>query len=279
LKEEKTKKIVKNHYKKIATGQMKRCSCGCDGTFDSEQISKAIVYSDDKMSAVPDANLGLGCGNPTAIGEIKEGDVVLDLGCTQHRMMGKEVKEENWLHFKIKQVAQKVIGIDYLKDEIKRLNNIGYNIIYGNIETIDKIKLPINNFNVIVCGELIEHLSNPGLFLKNVKKIMNNSTLLIITTPNVYSRQRIKLMLNKKYEREWLNKEHKSWYSFETLKQLLNSYGYQEVSWGYYLPSVKNKSVFWKIKQPIKRKINFKHCNQIELEDGLFFVSKVKNEI
>ncbi len=53
MKEEKTKKIVKNHYKKIATGQMKNCSCGCDGTFDSEQISKAIGYSDDEMNAVP----------------------------------------------------------------------------------------------------------------------------------------------------------------------------------------------------------------------------------
>ena len=119
-----------------------------------------------------------------------KGKVALDLGCTQHRMMGKEINEENWLHYRIKQVAQKVIGIDYLKDEIKRLNNIGYNIIYGNIENIDKIELPVNHFDVIVCGELIEHLSNPGLFLKNVKTIMNDNALLIITTPNVYSRQR-----------------------------------------------------------------------------------------
>ena len=209
-----------------------------------------------------------------------KGKVALDLGCTQHRMMGKEINEENWLHYRIKQVAQKVIGIDYLKDEIKRLNNIGYNIIYGNIENIDKIELPVNHFDVIVCGELIEHLSNPGLFLKNVKTIMNNSALLIITTPNVYSRQRIKLMLNKKYEKEWLNKEHKCWYSFETLKQLLINYNYQEVSWGYYSPSIiKNGNIFWEIKQTIKRKINYKRCNQIELEDGLFFISKAKNEI
>jgi len=208
-----------------------------------------------------------------------KGKVVLDLGCTQHRMMGKEVKEEDWLHFRIKQVAQKVIGIDYLKDEIKRLNNIGYNIIYGNVENIDKIKLPINHFDVIVCGELIEHSSNPGLFLKNLKKIMNDRTLLIITTPNVYSRQRIKLMFDKKYEKEWLNKEHKAWYSFETLKQLLKSYDYQEVSWGYYCPPVKNKGMLWKIKQIIKIKINYKHCNQVELEDGLFFISKIKDEI
>jgi len=208
-----------------------------------------------------------------------KGKVVLDLGCTQHRMMGKEVKEKDWLHFRIKKVAKKVIGIDYLKEEIKRLNSIGYNIIYGNVENIDKIKLPINNFDVIVCGELIEQLLNPGLFLKNLKKIMNNRTLLIITTPNVYSRQRIKLMFDKKYEKKWLNKEHKAWYSFETLKQLLKSRDYQEVSWGYYCPPVKNKGMFWKIKQIIKRKINYKHCNQVELEDGLFFISKIKDEI
>ena len=105
--------------------------------------------------------------------------------------------------------------------------------------------------------------------------------LLIITNFNVYPRQRIKLMFEKKYEKEWLNKEHKAWYSFETLKQLLKSYNYQEVSWGYYCPPVKNKGMFWKIKQIIKRKINYnyKHCNQVELEDGLFFISKIKDEI
>lgn len=208
-----------------------------------------------------------------------KGKVVLDLGCTQHKMMGKEIKEENWLHYRIKNVAKKVIGIDYLQDEVDRLNNIGYYIIHGNVETIDKIKLPINNPDVIICGELIEHLSNPGLFLENVKKIMNNSTLLIITTPNVYSRERIKLMLDKKYEKDWLNKEHKSWYSYETLKQLLVGYNYQEVEWGYYRPDIKKDvNMLWEMKQIIKRKINYKHCNQIELEDGLFFVSKVNDE-
>ena len=32
---------------------MRSCNCGCDGTFDSEQISKTIGYSDDEMNAVP----------------------------------------------------------------------------------------------------------------------------------------------------------------------------------------------------------------------------------
>ena len=46
-----------------------------------EETSASIGYSAEEMESVPDgANLGLGCGNPLALGEIREGDVVLDLG-------------------------------------------------------------------------------------------------------------------------------------------------------------------------------------------------------
>ena len=46
-----------------------------------KQISKKIGYSEEEMQAVPSgSNLGLGCGNPTALAAIKAGDTVLDLG-------------------------------------------------------------------------------------------------------------------------------------------------------------------------------------------------------
>jgi len=200
--------------------------------------------------------------------------IVLDLGCTQHKMLGKEVNKNNWLHYRINRVAKELVGIDYLKDEVERLNKKGYNIVYGNVEHIDDISLPIKSFDVIVCGELIEHLPNPGLFLKNVRKIMSNSTILIITTPNVYSKERIRLMQNKKYENEWLNKEHKCWFSFETLKQLLKTYNYQEIYWGYHNSSFQHDKSLIKM---VKKIINYKHCNQIELENGLYFISKINN--
>ena len=44
-------------------------------------MSKAIGYTDEQLATVPDgANLGLGCGNPTALASLKEGEVVLDEG-------------------------------------------------------------------------------------------------------------------------------------------------------------------------------------------------------
>jgi ubiquinone/menaquinone biosynthesis C-methylase UbiE len=62
------------------------CSSGgscCGGTdFDVEKLVKDIGYSETELASIPaSANMGLSCGNPTAIATLKEGDVVLDLGC------------------------------------------------------------------------------------------------------------------------------------------------------------------------------------------------------
>lgn len=56
---------------------------GCCGptTFSPEQLAAAIGYSQDELAATPDgANMGLSCGNPTAMASLRLGEVVLDLG-------------------------------------------------------------------------------------------------------------------------------------------------------------------------------------------------------
>ena len=56
---------------------------GCCGpaTFSPEQLAAAIGYAESELAAVPEgANLGLSCGNPTALASLVEGEVVLDLG-------------------------------------------------------------------------------------------------------------------------------------------------------------------------------------------------------
>ncbi|MWG34285.1 arsenite methyltransferase [Halomarina oriensis] len=56
------------------------CECGCDSSSADEQ-SRAVGYDDEALdSVVEGANLGLGCGNPTAIANLNAGETVLDLG-------------------------------------------------------------------------------------------------------------------------------------------------------------------------------------------------------
>ncbi|MBY9079326.1 arsenite methyltransferase [Paenibacillus sp. HN-1] len=74
---------VRARYQKIAvkpTSQHTASSC-CNSPLDFNDISAKLGYSNDDLTAVPEgANLGLGCGNPQAIAELKPGEVVLDLG-------------------------------------------------------------------------------------------------------------------------------------------------------------------------------------------------------
>lgn len=75
------KKIVREGYARVATS-----TGGCCGgdlpiqTMSNEDIGRSIGYSEDEINAVPEANLGLGCGNPTALANIEPGNVVVDLG-------------------------------------------------------------------------------------------------------------------------------------------------------------------------------------------------------
>lgn len=54
---------------------------GCCGKASPEGVAKAVGYSDAELATLPEgANMGLSCGNPTALAALRAGEVVLDLG-------------------------------------------------------------------------------------------------------------------------------------------------------------------------------------------------------
>jgi ubiquinone/menaquinone biosynthesis C-methylase UbiE len=76
--QEEIREAVRERYAAVA-----RTSTSCCGgsTHDPRKTSKSIGYEGEALDSVPeDANLGLGCGNPTALASLKPGEVVLDLG-------------------------------------------------------------------------------------------------------------------------------------------------------------------------------------------------------
>jgi SAM-dependent methyltransferase len=83
MKKEEIRKTVREEYARVARGNTSCCgqTRSCCGSPTAEKISREIGYTEDEMNAVPEgANLGLGCGNPTAMASLKEGETVLDLG-------------------------------------------------------------------------------------------------------------------------------------------------------------------------------------------------------
>lgn len=73
---EKIRETVRKGYAQIAQG-----GSGCCGSSTPEKLATGIGYSGDELELLPEgANMGLSCGNPTAIANLKPGQVVLDLG-------------------------------------------------------------------------------------------------------------------------------------------------------------------------------------------------------
>jgi len=81
---EQVKAVVRETYGRIATEERSAGCCGstgCCGPGAEPTTSDALGYSDEERRGAPEgADLGLGCGNPQAIAELKSGERVLDLG-------------------------------------------------------------------------------------------------------------------------------------------------------------------------------------------------------
>jgi 2-polyprenyl-3-methyl-5-hydroxy-6-metoxy-1,4-benzoquinol methylase len=84
---------------------------------------------------------------------------VLDVGCVGE---ATQYNHPEWLHGLIRKHAKSILGIDYNMEGIKRLQKAGYNVKFSDAENFSLSC----KFDIIVASELIEHLSNPGLFLK-----------------------------------------------------------------------------------------------------------------
>ena len=73
-----------------------------------------------------------------------------------------------------------------------------------------------------MAGEIIEHVDNPGMFLKSLTEIMNEDTELILTTPNAYFFRGIISVLARM---EKVNPDHNYYFSYRTLQHLLDKFG------------------------------------------------------
>jgi len=82
-KEQSVHENVRKGYAAIAVSGGSCCgpAKSCCGSGDAAGVAKTVGYSDAELATLPDgANMGLSCGNPSAIAALKRGEVVLDLG-------------------------------------------------------------------------------------------------------------------------------------------------------------------------------------------------------
>jgi len=120
---------------------------------------------------------------------ISSGLTVLDLGCVGFTDLDGEDRvrfAKQSLHWKLTQCSN-VVGVDRIADVIEEMRNLGIfdNVVPGDVERLDE--LPLNQkFDVVIAGDIIEYLSNPGKMLDGIKRFCKSHTRVVITTPNAF---------------------------------------------------------------------------------------------
>ncbi len=148
---------------------------------------------------------------------------VLDLGCYDETALIKN-NTETYLFAAIDAVAKNHIGID--NSSLLPEEGITFSptsrIIKGDIRSLKETNINPSEIDILIAGELIEHIPNTLDFFKTIKGEFANKKI-ICSTPNTTSLSNIILAL---FKRESCHIDHYQVYSYKTLNTLCRTAGF-----------------------------------------------------
>lgn len=157
---------------------------------------------------------------------VPEAPVVDRAAFILERVKGKRVLEfgaSGPMHDAIVKVAFACAGVDRVD---------GPGVMGFDLDDVQQAGLPPSDapVDLIVCGEVLEHLSNPGWFLTRLRRQFP-SVPVLISVPNALSAASVKAVQSGT---ENVNIDHVCWYSYRTLRTLLERVGYSMTLAGWY---------------------------------------------
>jgi 2-polyprenyl-3-methyl-5-hydroxy-6-metoxy-1,4-benzoquinol methylase len=152
---------------------------------------------------------------------------VLDVGCSSG-YLARPLTEQGCV----------VIGIELDSDAARIARDVCEQVVVGDVE---QMELPFDDssFDVILCGDLIEHLRDPGRFLARVRPLLREEGRLVLSTPNVGNwALRLSLLAGRwQYtERGLLDHTHVHLFTRKTLMDTLRRAGYRPVEIDFTVP-------------------------------------------
>lgn len=167
MDKEKTKKIVREAYGKIARGE-RSSGCGTCGP-DTKNFAKSIGYSEKELKTIPsEANLALSCGNPTALAGLKEGETVLDLG--------SGAGFDCFLAASKVGVNGKVIGVDMTPEMVEKARDNAKKNRVKNVEfrlgEIENLPVADNSIDVVISNCVINLSADKSKVFQEIHRVL-----------------------------------------------------------------------------------------------------------
>jgi SAM-dependent methyltransferase len=172
-----------------------------------------------RRAAIAEARTGqLVYDRVTYLCQLVTGKSVLDIGVVEHTREAAE--SPSWLHGNLRRCAARCLGVDTLTEEVRHLNEKGYEVVVADIT---KAALP-QKFDVIIGGEVLEHLESPGMFMENCAAMLHSGGKLVITVPNPWY---VNAILKNVFRGSTFveSADHVAWYDASTLYELGQRHG------------------------------------------------------
>lgn len=148
-------------------------------------------------------------------------------------------RRRGWLHEDLARAATEIVGFDVAAEGVEAARRDGYEAYAVDCTDQNAVNATgLEPFDVVVLGEVIEHVANPGLLLEALKQTVAPGGRLVLTTPNA---NRLVNVMLAALRREILHPDHVAVYSPTTLRSLLERSGWS-VTWvGTYLSPRRRK--------------------------------------
>lgn len=155
------------------------------------------------------------------------GKRVLDVGCSSGYLARPLVERDCT-----------VVGIERDPAAAEAARTVCETVLVGDVEVME---LPFESaaFDVILCGDLIEHLREPERFLARVRPYLGEGGRLVLSTPNVANwAMRLGLLAGRwQYtERGILDRTHLHFFTRQTLVETLRGAGYRVIELDFTVP-------------------------------------------
>lgn len=172
--------------------------------------------------------------------ELAAGRRVIDIGFTDAGCRAMQDDAETWLHGHLATSATSLIGLDVDPAGVQSAKAAGYEAHLVDCRDPDAIAaLRLPPADVIIAGEVIEHLDAPGPFLDALRLLARPGTDLVLTTPNASG---LGNTLAALAGMEINHPDHVTGFTCRTLMALLERHGWSTVAVRTYVPKVKRSA-------------------------------------
>lgn len=157
--------------------------------------------------------------------DAKPGTKILDVGCGTGKL-GRILKSKINCYLAGIEIDREAANIAKdVYDEVALMDL--ENLLNGSYEPKNREK-----YNFVICGDVLEHVTNPELLLVRIGELLGKDGFLIASIPNIANWMiRIQLLLGKfDYSGGILDQGHLRFFTYRTARRLLENSGYRIIS-------------------------------------------------